>query len=309
MREDLEHLVRRGRGVFSRSAAVTAGISPDAIAWAASRGELHRLRRGVYTIAEHWQSADPVERHRLLVAAGQLAVPGSVAVADSAAVLLGLPVPTVPEVPRLLLAREQDRSGGRGAEGGTLGRRALLAHDEVLVRHGLRITTPARTVVDCARHLETGWALAVADAARRRWALSPEALTQAAERRPTAPGHRAAVRVALSARPEPESPLESLARSAVIVAGYPAPEPQVWVRTDRGDFRVDLMDADGVVIEADGKIKYTGMDAVWQEKLRQEAIVRRGHEVVRFTIADHHRPEPWLAYYRTAAARMRGRVA
>jgi len=52
--------------------------------------------------------------------------------------------------------------------------------------------------------------------------------------------------------------LESLARALVILDGHAVPEPQVWVRTERGDYRVDLMDDDGVVIEADGRVSEEG---------------------------------------------------
>jgi hypothetical protein len=298
-------LVARCGGVLSAREAQAAGLPQAALEWATRGGHLHRLRRGVYTTTMHWETSDQLQRHRLLLTAAHRAVPESVAVADSAALVLGLPVPAVPEPPRLTLARVKGTSGGRGREGGTRGRRALLDDDEVMVHRGLRVTVPARTAVDCARHLSRPWALAVADAARREWGLGPDVLAGAADRNPRAPGHRAAVWAGQHALPEPESPLESLARAAVILGGHPAPVPQVWVHTDRGSFRVDLMDEVGVVIEADGKVKYDGPEDVWREKVRQDAIRRRGHEVVRFTMVDHHRADRWLAEYRRAVARLR----
>jgi hypothetical protein len=298
-------LVAAGGGVLSAQQAGAGGLPQDALEWATRRGHLRRLRRGFYTTAMYWETSDPIQRHRLMMTSAQRAVPEAVAVADSAAVVLGLPVPAVPDPPRLTLARRIGRSGGRGREGGTRGRRALLDDDEVIVYRGLRVTHPARTVVDCARHLSRPWALAVADVARRDWGLDRGALVGAAERNPRAPGHRAAVWAAHYARPEPESPLESLARATVILGGHPAPVPQIWVPTDRGLFRVDLMDEVGVVIEADGKVKYNGPEDVWKEKVRQDAIRRRGHEVVRFTMADHHRPDRWLTEYRRAVALLR----
>lgn len=288
--------------MLSAPEAASSGLTPEMLEWACRRGHLRRLRRSMYTTAMQWETCDPQGRHRLLLTAALRAVPNAVAVADSAAVLLGLPVPTVPPTPRFTLPRLGGPSGGPGLQAGTRGRRALLAEDEVMVHRGLRVTVPERTVVDCARHLGRPWALAVADAAARLWRLPPEALAEAAGRNPRAPGHRAARWVAEHARPEPESPLESLARAAVILGGHPAPEPQVWVHTDRGSFRVDLMDRAGVIIEADGKVKYNDPQDVWKEKVRQDALRRRGHEVVRFTIADHYHPGPWLAEYRRAAA-------
>jgi len=106
------------------------------------------------------------------------------------------------------------------------------------------------------------------------------------------------------ARAKVESPLESLARGVVVLAGLPEPTPQVWVRTREGDFRVDLLDeANKVIIEADGKVKYASADDLWREKRREDALRDSGFEVVRFTFADYHRQDVWLDGYRRAVNR------
>ena len=72
-------------------------------------------------------------------------------------------------------ARHDKAVPERGARRGR--RRAWLADDEVwTLEHGLVATAAARTVVDCARHLDRPWSLAVADAAMRRWSLTPTQL-------------------------------------------------------------------------------------------------------------------------------------
>ena len=71
---------------------------------------------------------------------------------------------------------------------------------------------------------------------------------------------------------------------------------------------MDLLDeANNVVIEADGRAKYSTPDDVWRGKRREDALRDSGFEVVRFTYADYHRPSPWLAGYRRALARGRRR--
>jgi very-short-patch-repair endonuclease len=173
---------------------------------------------------------------------------------------------------------------------------------------GLRVTAPGRTVVDCARHLDLPWSLAVGDAARARWRLSRGRLMQAAAQNRYAPGHPAAVWVARLAKQEPESPLESLARAIVVLAGHPEPRCQVRVMTRDGAYRVDLLDASGtVVIEADGRIKYASRNDLWREKRREDALRDAGLEVVRFTLADYRTRMRWVEGFERAAARAAAR--
>jgi very-short-patch-repair endonuclease len=73
---------------------------------------------------------------------------------------------------------------------------------------------------------------------------------------------------------------------------------------------VDLLDeANSVIIEADGKVKYTSAQEVWREKRREDALRDSGFEVVRFTHADYCHQPPWLASYRQALTRARVRKA
>jgi hypothetical protein len=65
---------------------------------------------------------------------------------------------------------------------------AELADDEVVARGQVLVTSPARTVVDCARSLPPRDALAIADAAARRELVTPADLVAAAERLQGWPG-------------------------------------------------------------------------------------------------------------------------
>jgi Transcriptional regulator, AbiEi antitoxin len=291
--------------LFTAGQVRAAGVSQDALRWSIRTGELRRLRRGVYVTRRVWDARDERGRHLLLVRAGQTCVPGSVAVSESAAVALGLPRPKVPAEPRLLLPRAKTLAGGRGREGGSVGRRSWLDPLAVWTTvDGIRVTAPARTVVDCARHLDRPWSLAVADAACRLWALTRTHLLAAAAVNPHAPGHPAAVWLAGLARFQPESALESLARAVVTLGGHPEPTPQVCISTRAGVVRVDLMDVPrGVVIEADGRGKYLAPEDLWREKRREDAVRDLGFEVIRFVYADYRAPQAWLEAYRRALSR------
>jgi very-short-patch-repair endonuclease len=110
--------------------------------------------------------------------------------------------------------------------------------------------------------------------------------------------------VAEHARAGPESALESLARGVSIDAGLPELTPQVEIRTRLGTFRVDLLDEEnGVVLDADGKLKYDAPGALWSEKRREDALRDSGFEVVRFTMSDYHAQPGWIESYRGALAR------
>ncbi len=97
------------------------------------------------------------------------------------------------------------------------------------------------------------------------------------------PGIRAVREVVPFVSPLAESPLESLTRLCLVDAGVPAPELQVEIidPADGWRCRVDMLwRAARVVLEADGKLKYTDR-ALWREKLRQERLERLGYRVVR----------------------------
>lgn len=296
-------------GVVTTAAALGAGVSPGQVRWAVERGALIRIERGAYVEAGLWRDADDRVRHLLRVRAAQLQAPDTVAVAESAALTWGFPLPgPPPQVPRLALPRAGTRAGGRGARAGVVGRRAWLPDDEIAEPvDGIRVTTPARAVFDCARHLDRPWALAVGDAARRYRRVTRGQLVEVAQRHRFAPGHPAGAWVAGLADPAAETALESLARAVIVLAGHPAARLQVWLSTSRGMVRVDLLAAGGgVVIEADGRVKYTDRAVLWREKLREDAIRATGREMVRFTYRDYRNPDPWLRRYQRALDRARG---
>ena len=144
----------------------------------------------------------------------------------------------------------------------------------------------------------------MADAAAHSGLLDPGVLLAAAHARPPAPGTKKSLWVADHVRAAAESPLESLARATVVLAGLPEPTPQVRIRTRAGVFRADLLDeANRTIIEADGKLKYLAPEDLWREKRREDALRECGFEVVRFTMYDYHHPHPWLHIYRRALAR------
>ena len=153
---------------------------------------------------------------------------------------------------------------------------------------GLLVTSVTRTVLDCARRLPVVAGTALVDAALNRSMTTRDALVDmvAVMRRWTGVGlARAAIG---RADPATESPGETWCRLVLLDAGVPV-RSQVEV-CDAAGFvaRADFgITGTWVLVEFDGKGKYElsgdPAHAHWQEKLRHDALVSLGYEVVRVT--------------------------
>jgi very-short-patch-repair endonuclease len=160
-----------------------------------------------------------------------------------------------------------------------------------------------------------GWVAGVTavDAALHRGLTTVEAARGWLGRMSRRPGVRLLGRVLDAADPLCESPLETQVRLLLLGLGYRVVAQHV-LRTDAGEFvaRVDFWLPDlGVVVEADGAVKYVTADgaadhaAVRSERRRQQAIEILGHPVVRLEQHDVTRPESVRQRIEAAAARAR----
>jgi len=138
---------------------------------------------------------------------------------------------------------------------GLVVRRCALGHDEV-VRTALGwATTPVRTAADLLLLEPRVRAVATADAVLRAGGLPPSAVAEALGGRRGARGVAAARGLVPLLDPRAESPRESELRLLLHDARLPAPEVQLEVRDEDGDFvaRLDLgWAAQRVGLEYDG---------------------------------------------------------
>ncbi|AFT99162.1 hypothetical protein AW168_38105 [Nocardia brasiliensis] len=254
----------------------------------------HRLRRGCYVEAAEFDGLDSIDRHRLLIDSTLPALAHDAIVShQSAAVLYGLPLWATPLD---LVHVTRDRcNGGRV-------RHAMKVHcapisDGVVEIDGYWVTTPARTVVDLARTLPCEQAVVVGDAAMRTLGITPTELATelalAARRRGITQAHRT---IGLLDG-HSESVGESRSRVMFHRNGLsiPAQQGQLFTATGKLLGRVDFYDAAaGVVGEFDGRVKYGRLlkpgqepaDALFEEKLREDAIRETGMLMVRWTWQD-----------------------
>ncbi|WP_300007742.1 type IV toxin-antitoxin system AbiEi family antitoxin domain-containing protein [Pseudonocardia sp.] len=269
-------------------------------------GELAPLRRGSYRPGPADGPDTPEARHALLVRATLPHLgPGWVVSHQSAAVLLGLPVWDVP-LDRVHVSR--DGTGGGRVTRGVHRHVGRLADTEVVRLGGVRLTGPGRTVVDVAGTVAFEQAVVIADAALApfqddRPALLDRAGLLAALARGGRIGRSAARRVVAFADGGARSPGESRSRVAMWLAGLPAPVLQFEVRGPDGrllgivDFGWPELRTVG---EFDGRVKYGRLlrpgrhpeDAVFAEKLREDAIRGTDLGMVRWTWPDLDRFEP-----------------
>jgi hypothetical protein len=274
------------------------------------RREWTRVRRGRYVAADAVAGLSAEHRHLVQMHAQAAAVsPDAVFSHVSAAVAHGLPVDRSVLI-QVHVTRDR-RSGGRTRQPLAL-HAASLAADEVVEASGLRVTAPARTVVDLARYLSFADAVAVGDAALRSGLVTRADLVDQQRRSAGRPGMRRANEVIEFLDGRSESPGESRLRVVVRELGFTGVELQAELRDDADTLaaRVDLLLPDlGVAMEFDGRVKYqaamrNGRDpeeVVVAEKLREDRIRRLGWMVVRVTWDDLLDPARLAHRIRSAA--------
>lgn len=298
-------------GMRHRADLLAEGYTDTELARLRRSGALATVRRGAYLPSGDERLDHPEHRHALLVDATlRRLAPGAVVSHASAAVLYGLPVWGVP-LHRVHVSRD-GRSGGRVS-----GRLHLhvspVAADEIVERDGRLLTSPERMLADLACSLPFEQTVAITDQALRRELCSPEGLARALTRAARRPGAPRAHRALRFADPRSEGVGESRSRCAMRLAGLPPPVLQWEVRSEHGRFlgRVDFAWPElGVVGEFDGRVKYgkylkpgqSAGDAVFAEKVREDAIRGTGLWVVRWIWAD-------LDAFGPVADRLRARFA
>lgn len=265
----------------------------DAASASARDGRLLTLRRGAYVRT----SALDDERHRRatdIALAHVVAVarqsPGPIVLSHtSAALLWGLPLLSPPT--RVHLVQHSLPNGSAACD--VVRHTCRLAPEDVAEVAGLRVTSLARTMIDCARTLNARGALVTVDAGLRS-GVGHDELDAVLARAVGGRGVRQARAILELADGGAESPGESLARAAFLAIGLPPPQTQIRVDTAEGPFWPDM----GwrhlrLLAEYDGRVKYGtagDAEALMREKRREDLIRDERWRVVRVTSPDVARP-------------------
>lgn len=268
--EALQHLAGS-----ATAADLVALTGRRAVRSAYERGDIVRLARGRYALPD---AADP------FVTATRL---GGVLSHASAAQHWGLAVALRPLRPQVTVTRHRCRVSRNGAQI----HYADLAGEEIVGQ----VTSPLRTVLDCARTLPRGEALAVADSGLRSGLVGVDELREAAVALRGA-GRQRVVAVAHDADARAGSALESLLRAIVLDAGLTGFEPQLQISGDGFSARVDLGHRGlRIVLEADSFEHHGHRSALVRDCRRYDELVVRGWLVLRFAWEHVVAESQWVA--------------
>lgn len=269
-----------------------------------SKGELVRLRRGIYVPAEQWQVLKPWERERVrleAVAGGQAI--GRILIQQSAASVWRLPV-IGRQTGIMLLATGAAHGRSRGDL--TWAERRLL--EPATTVDGISVTSRAQTVLDIAAYLPFEQAVPAMDHVLRidhegkLPALEKDALRSLARGYASLSKQSRAYRVIDFADARSESPGESYSRALMYRHGLPVPDLQREFHAPDGRLlgRTDFYwEKENLVGEFDGAVKYgqplggivqSGREALVREKRREDRLRALGMGFVRWTWNDAVRP-------------------
>lgn len=170
-------------------------------------------------------------------------------------------------------------------------RRSLLPQD-LAIRHGFTVTTPARTLIDLAEQLSLPRLVAVGDDFLARGLIGDVVLDEVLRRCVGQRGVRRARQAISILDARAESPRESMVRALLIEGGYPCPVPQVEVLDPMGRFiaRVDLAYLDlKIALEYDGE-HHLSRDRQAKDAWRRGDLAAEGWLIVTVVAEDVRRP-------------------
>jgi hypothetical protein len=153
--------------VRSRAQLLDSGITERELRRAVAARELIRVHRGAYVSAKLWDGLWWEGQHLVKVVAVRAASPGAgpVYTHHSAAVLWEMPLYRMGKKP---VQVRLDGERHSRVEAGVVRRDIRIADEDIVERHGFRVTSLQRTVFDVARTASLETAVGCADAALRR---------------------------------------------------------------------------------------------------------------------------------------------
>ncbi len=255
--------------MVTRAQLLVAGLTAREIDRRVDAGRLMVLRRGTYAVG-HTALGIRGHARAALLACG----PGAALSHRTAASWWGLAaVDAIVDVTVGGAAR-------RSTSGIRVHRTATLDAVDLRRRDGVRLTAPARTIVDfAAAATEAEVDHAIAEAQVSRLLRIPE-LDAAVAARPRHRGAALVRRLLDAGAPPTRSELERRLRALVRDAGLPAPE----INHPVGRFEADAVWLDAqVVVETDGWAAHGHRRAFERDRARDAELAALGYVVVRFT--------------------------
>jgi very-short-patch-repair endonuclease len=263
----LAELARRQHGIASTGQLKALGLTWDDIAYRARTGRLHPIHRGVYAVGHRHLT------HTALFAAAVLAVgPGAALSHASAAALWEIRTGSQRWVDVTVARRVRSRQGIR-----IHAVRALQPTD-VTRRHGIQITTPARTLLDLADVLLPRALERAVHEAEVQHLVDHRQLREQLEQ---CNGRSRKLATVIADGPTTtRSELEDRALDLFRRHGLPKPQTNVHVQ----GIEVDFLFADAhLVVETDGDRYHRTAFARRNDADKQARLEAAGYRVIRLT--------------------------
>ncbi|SNT29115.1 type IV toxin-antitoxin system AbiEi family antitoxin domain-containing protein [Rhodococcoides kyotonense] len=293
-------------GMFTRAEALATGFTDDDLRRGRATGTIVTVRRGYFIRTALYREMTAHQQHSLLSRAvyqesGNEAVLSHV----SAAVVHGMDTWNIP-LDKVNLTIGRSYAGKKG-------RRRILHGTSIdagewTTTDGLRVTTPARTVVDLALSTTPAQAVSVGDYALNRRLTTATELDEALASAHGKTGIAQARHAVGLMSSRSESVGESRSRLLLGAMQIPTPLLNQWVYDGAGKFvaRVDFLWPElGVIGEFDGRLKYKSKadDVAIAEKNRENRLVDLGWTVVRWEWDELESPQLLRARFEAAFAR------
>ncbi len=255
-------------GHITREQLLEFGLGEKAIYYRLRLGRLHRVHPGVYAVGHRRRA--PIE----LAAAAVLACGGGAALSDfSAAALWGF-VRGWPEQPEVSVARERRPRGIR------IHRRRDLLRQEKTRQLGIPVTTPARTVLDCARRLKGRRLTRLVNDALLSLFLHRSELIEAIERHPKHPGSARVAPLLRHMGGPTKSSLED--RFVAFCERHDLPRPETNVRIDGREVDA-FFRAERVIVELDSYEFHSDRATFERDRDKDADATAKGLITVRLT--------------------------
>lgn len=291
-------LAARQYGVVSHAQLVALGAGRGAIAARLRSRRLVRLHRGVYAVGHavlraegYWLAA--------VFSAGE----GAVLSHRSAAALWDLRR-EARAVADVLVVREGGRARRRGV---AMHRTTFLPPHEATERHGIPVTSPARTLLDVAEILQRHQLDRALEQAEMTGVFDLTAIARVIREHPGRKGGRrlaTAVEQQFGEAPLTRSDLEARMRALCRAAGLPQPHANHRIAGVEGDFVwPDL----GVVVEVDSFYTHGTHAAFERDRRKDAALTAAGLTVLRYTDRAVDREQDRIT--ETLVATLRARTA
>ena len=250
---EVARLAVRQHTMVSVAQLVAAGLTPAGVKWRSASGRLHLATRGVYSTVPPEHRPPLAQEAAALLATG----PGSVVAFRSALAMWGLSRRDSTTVDVIAPKQRRNRPGIR------VHRAKDLKPADVRTKEGLPLTSPYRSILDCAPHMSTReLEFAVSQALSAKLISDHEA--------------RTLVDVPTITRSEAERRLKTLIRKAGL------PEPLMNVRV--AGWEVDFHWPDhNVVVEIDGFQFHGHRQAFEDDRRKGLALERAGVRVIRLS--------------------------